>query len=118
MNINIRRAYLYLTSLIGLVLILIGTTQLLNLALKTWVFTKADDNYYGPCYEKTPAPMDRSAAPATTTEELSKEVCDKERDEQRTARRQSDAARSIAFIIVGAPVWLYHWRKVKDERAE
>lgn len=116
MNINIRRVYLYLTSLIGLILMLIGSVQLINLGLKAWVFTKADDNYYGPCYEKYPMPMDRSAVPATTTAELSKADCDKERDEQRTARRQSDAARSIAFIIVGAPVWLYHWGKVKDER--
>lgn len=41
----IRKIYLYLFALIGLVLITIGSVQLINLGLKVYVFTKAD-NYY------------------------------------------------------------------------
>lgn len=112
MNITIRRVYLYLTSLIGLVLILIGATQMLNLALKTWVFTKADNYYYGPCYDQRVAPTKEGEAPAP----LSKEECEQQRNDERSARRQADAARSVAFVLVGTPVWLYHWRKVKDDK--
>lgn len=113
MNINIRRVYLYLTSLIGLVLVLIGGVQMVNLGLKTWVFTKADDAYYGGvCYELRPAaPVKDDETPR----ELSKEDCEKQRAEERTARRQSDAAQSVAFVLVGLPVWMYHWGKVKNE---
>lgn len=113
MNVNIRRVYLYLTSLIGLVLVLIGGVQIINLGLKTWVLTKADDQYYGgPCYSRTTAPLKDGEQPA----ELSDEECEAQRNEERTARRQNQAANSIAFIIVGVPVWLYHWNKVKNER--
>ena len=115
MNINIRRVYLYLTSLIGLVLVLIGGVQIINLGLKTWILTKADDQYYsGPCYknERTTAPMKEGEQP----QELSDEECEAQRAEEKTARRQNQAANAIAFIVVGVPVWLYHWNKVKGER--
>ena len=114
MNITIRRVYLYLTSLIGLVLVLIGGVQLINLGLKTFVFTKADETYfYGPCYEPRPVTKEGEAP-----KELSKEECEVQRKDERTARRQSQASNSIAFIIVGAPVWFYHWSKVKNEKGE
>ena len=109
---NIRRVYLYLTSFIGLILILIGATQLVNLGIKTYILTKADDNYYAPCEQPVPASPDVKSIPNAT----SKADCDKQRSDQRTATRQAEAARSIAFVIVGAPVWLYHWSKVKSER--
>ena len=116
MNINIRRVYLYLTSFIGLILILIGATQLVNLGIKTYILTKADDNYFGPCYDQPmAAPVDKSL---TAPKQMTKEECDKQRADQKTARSQADAARSIAFIIVGAPVWLYHWNKVRDEKTD
>ena len=111
MNINIRRVYLYLTSLIGLVLILIGSVQLLNLALKAWIFTKADDQfYYGAC-ERPMAVETGKPVP-----EFDEEKCKTQQVEQRSARRQNQAANAIAMILVGTPVWMYHWNKVKDER--
>lgn len=114
MHITIRRVYLYLTSLIGLVLILIGSVQLLNLGLKTFIFTKADDQYYyGAC--ERPVMAEPAAKPVP---EFDKDECEKQRSQERGARRQNQAANSIAFILVGAPVWLYHWGKVKNEKDE
>lgn len=114
MNINIRRVYLYITSFIGLIVIIIGTVQLINLGLKTWVFTKADELYFGPCPVERFAPDSKVPAPTSTPEEV--ERCEKERAEQKTARRQTDGARSIAMILVGTPVYLYHWRKIKNDK--
>lgn len=111
MNITIRKVYLYLTSLIGLVLILIGSVQLLNLGLKTWVFTKADDEfYYGAC-ERPTAPIEAGKP----VPEFDEESCKKQQSEQRTARHQNQAASAIAMLLVGTPVWIYHWKKVKNE---
>ena len=113
MNITIRRVYLYLTSFIGLVLILIGSVQLLNLALKTWIFTKADDQFfYGPCYERSVAPVKVGEEPKM----LSEQECEAQRNEERSARRQNQGAEAVAMILVGTPVWIYHWRKVKDDK--
>jgi hypothetical protein len=116
MNINIRRVYLYLTSFIGLVLILIGSVQLVNLGLKTWVFTKADDQYLNCKYRYAePVPLrEGDEARELTDEEKTKQAMDCE--EEKSARKQADAARSIAFILVGAPVWFYHWGKVKADK--
>ena len=44
----IRKIYLYLFALIGLVLIVIGCVRLVGLALKTYIFTKADVYYEYP----------------------------------------------------------------------
>ena len=44
----IRKIYLYLFSLIGLVLVVIGCVQLVNLGLKAYVFTAADQYYTYP----------------------------------------------------------------------
>ena len=111
MNVNIRRIYLYLTSFIGLVLILIGATQFVNLGLRTWIFTKADNQYFA-CLTDVTVP-DGKPIPAQ-----SRADCEARQKDQRSSSRQSDAARSLAFIVVGIPVWVYHWRKVKDERSE
>ena len=44
----IRKIYLYLFSLIGLVLVVIGCVQLVNLGLKAYIFTAADQYYSYP----------------------------------------------------------------------
>lgn len=112
---QLRKVYLYITSLIGLILIIIGAVQLINLGLKTWVFTKADDQFFFCLERRETRPLkEGEEAKQLSTEE--KDVRRKECEEERTARRQSDAARSIAFILVGTPVYFYHWNKVKEER--
>ena len=44
----IRKIYLYLFSLIGLVLVVIGCVELVNLGLKAYIFTAADQYYSYP----------------------------------------------------------------------
>ena len=121
MNINIRRLYLYGASLIGLILIIIASVSLVNLGLKTWVFTKADDNFYCERTVKIPAPVaegDESAVLAGGRAEAFPEGEKVDCDEQRTARRQRDASNSVAMLIVGMPLYLYHWNKVKSDKNE
>lgn len=114
MNINIRRAYLYIASFIGLILVIIGSIGLINLGLKTWVFTKADTSDLRFICEVRPAPLKEVEEPKP----ISQEECDQRKAEEGTSRRQRDAAQNIAMIIVGIPVYLYHWRKVKEEKVD
>lgn len=101
----IKRIYIYLFSAIGLVLVIIGGVQLINLGLKAWVFTKADV-YYN-------YPMPKTALPEKT-DEAYQEPDPKELEEYQkndlASRRQRQAASALAMIIVGAPLFLYHWR--------
>jgi hypothetical protein len=120
MNLSwIKKVYLYLVSLISLIILVVAGIMLINLALKAWVFTKADDyNYYPPtisCSEvKNP---DGSVAPADPSCK-DPEYSNKMREEEKTRRasqKQNDAARALAMILVASPVFYYHWKLARKE---
>ncbi|MCC7356120.1 MAG: hypothetical protein IT410_00695 [Candidatus Doudnabacteria bacterium] len=110
---HIKKIYLYLVSLVSLIIIIVGTIMLLNMALKTWIFTKADNDYYS--YQLCPAEVTN---PDGTTVKGS--GCDEEKEKQRAAdnrvaQKQRDAAQAIAMIVVASPVFYYHWRLARRE---
>lgn len=112
---SLKKAYLYLVSVISLIIVVIGAIMLINLALRTWVFTKADrlDYFSAPCISsKAPTPDGRTV-PCTQEEE---EQQRKDAQERRTAQKQRDAAQAIAMIVVATPVWWGHWRLAKREQ--
>lgn len=87
------------------------------MALKTWVFTKADDITYF-------APQIACDIPKTDGSMSSYDNCDdadyrqKQEDIERRNRdtqKQRDAAQAVAMIIVAAPVFLYHWKLARKE---
>ena len=113
----IRKIYLYLFALIGLVLITIGCVRLVGLGLKTYIFTKAD------IYIEYPMARPVKVAPieGSKTEELqqpTKEEIEEYQNKQQAANRQREAAESLAFIIVGLPLYLYHWSVIKKDKKE
>lgn len=112
-TITIRKIYLYLFALIGLVISTIGAVQLVNLGLKTYVFPNAD-NYYPYPMEK-PVPASPAGATTTTREPSQKEI-DTYNERQRTSQRQRDAANALAMLIVGVPLYAYHWMVIKKEK--
>jgi hypothetical protein len=113
---NIKKIYLYVVSLISLVIMVVGAIMLINLALKTWVFTKADQ------YAFYPARMQCVEPPAGTSKAEFPECQPGYEEEQRkiemenrTAQRQRDAAQAIAMILVASPVFYYHWKLARKE---
>ncbi|MBI3231804.1 MAG: hypothetical protein HYZ51_01850 [Candidatus Doudnabacteria bacterium] len=111
---SLKKAYLYLVSVISLVIAVIGAIMLLNMALKTWVFPKADkfDYYSGPCYAQKTVPAYGEPARCTPEEEAEKK---KQNEENRLAQKQRDAAQALAMLVVATPVWWAHWRLAKRE---
>lgn len=113
---SLKKAYLYLVSVISLVIWVVGAIMLLNMALKTWVFTKADqDYYYNPCESRkieSTAPGMPTTTPCTAEETAE---YDRQEDERRSAQKQRDAAQALAMILVAAPIWWGHWRLAKQE---
>ncbi len=85
--------------------------MLINLVLKTWVFPKADDNYYSSycptAVEKTPDGNSISQPRECTDQQYAKDI--------RTAQKQRDAAQAIAMIIVASPIFYYHWKLARRE---
>jgi len=141
-NFLIKTLYLYLFACIGLVLLTIGTVQLVNLGLKMFIFTKAEISYVSP-----PPRTVLIAGEKITTEddfvsavEKCEEKCDlsdtqkqqldswlqdysywQENDakqDYKTERRHRDASMALAFIFIGLPLYLYHWTLIKKNTKE
>lgn len=110
----IRKIYLYLFSLIGLVLVVIGCVQLVNLGLKAYVFTAADQYYSYPV--AAPVPQVGKGISTTVPTEPTDAQMQVYQNEQTKSQRESTAADALAMIIVGVPLYLYHWRVIKKDK--
>lgn len=134
----VRTVYLYLFALVGLAITVIGAVMLVNLALKTWIFTKADTGYN--YVERPPALVVEKDEALVVALADCDEGCDLTEQQQEqikmwledyewwqnnqkdqqvdyTARtRQRQASTAISMIIVGLPLYLYHWAVIKRDR--
>lgn len=118
----IKTVYFYLVSLIALLMVVFSTADLINLGLKTWVFPKADLNEY----KQPPCAVTIYKDPALKeTEEIyqqrlkSCEANQVSEEDAKAIRNQRDAVRDISMIVVGVPLFLYHWITIrKEQKAE
>lgn len=111
--LNVKKIYLYAVSLIALVIMVIGAITLLNLGLKTFIFTKADRDFYAmECFSTKPTAPGESTPKCSAEEEA---AMNKRNEENRAAQKQRDAAQSLAMLIVAAPVFYFHWRLARKE---
>ena len=115
----IRTIYLYLFSTIGLVLIVSGSVTLVDLGLKSYVFKNADEVILYPEYPGVkPMPLSEISTATPTAEEI--EQYKQEQIKVQEKQQQNDKARrasnAIAMIIVGLPLFGYHWKILQDAR--
>ncbi len=127
----IRTIYLYLFALVGLALLTAGAVRLVDMGLRALVFTKADEMQR--LYQMMPPVMPYSLERIEELQEgegLSEEeravikrwLADyKDWEERRSkidpviASRHRDASVNLAMILVGLPLYLYHWRIIGRE---
>jgi hypothetical protein len=129
----VRTVYLYLFSLIGLCLIVIGGVRLVDMGLRAFVFTKADEGnrlaqkaVYAPF-----SPVDikelteKEGLSEADKESIERWLADYEANREAEAsrdyigeQRARDAAQSLAFIFIGIPLYFYHWSVVRKESAK
>ena len=105
MKFSLRLLYLYLFSFVGLLITIIGGIQIIDLGLKTYVFKVEEFGYY------PMSPVLDEKGNVTQTVEEQKMMQEMEAANQR--KRQ--ISNSLAMIIVGTPVYLYHWKTIKKE---
>jgi len=126
----VRTLYLYLFSLLGLILLTIGGVGFVNMALRALIFTHADkerllyqDRIPFPTGMRSLEKLDQSVELTGEERALLKQMLSdyESREERRKkidpvkARRHRDAAQNLSLIIIGFPLYLYHWRKVRSE---
>lgn len=104
MKWNIRLLYLYLFSFVGLLIVVIGSIQIVDLGLKVFVFKNADTYEYArPLMKEEGIIYD---------EEEQKQI--QERETMRNRQRQ--LSNSLAMIVVGVPLYWYHWKTIGKEK--
>ncbi|MDO8577507.1 MAG: hypothetical protein Q7R55_01410 [Candidatus Wildermuthbacteria bacterium] len=108
-NPLIRKIYLYLFALVGLIMITVGSARLVGLGLRIYVFPDAD-RYY-----EYPVPRAVDLKEGETPQPDQKELAEFQK-KQTHSQRQRELSESLAWIIVGLPLWLYHWSVIKREK--
>lgn len=103
MNINLRLLYLYLFSAVGLIIVVFGSIQLVNLGLKTFVFKDAD------VYEIYPAEVVKGEPIINIDEQRARQARETNR------QRQRELASAFAAISIGLPLYTYHWTTIQKE---
>lgn len=126
----IKSIYFYLVSFVALMMVVFSTADMINMVLKTYIFTKANQPYYYKPLEcqigtaSSEVAIDDTSAPKTTIK-YTPEECTRLEEENMKQQRESmiadnqrNAVRDISMIVVGIPLFIFHWgfiRKRKDE---
>ena len=127
----IRTIYLYIFSLLGLVLLIIGGVRFVNMGLKAFVFTQADeqqriDFLRPPLYQietlQKISDGELSQLSAEEKTQIKSMIQSYEAWLERsnevdplTSRRHKDASISLAMMLIGLPLYLSHWKMTKKE---
>lgn len=107
MKFSLRLLYLYLFAFVGLMIVVFGSIQLVNLGIKTFVFPEAD-NYWRYDY---PQQMDEKGELVPVDEGK----IELQQKEEQKRQRQRELANSVAMLVVGTPLYLYHWKTIQRE---
>lgn len=100
---NLRLLYLYLFSFVGLLIVVIGSIQMVDLGLKMTIFKDIDT------YEIYSSPK------VDGVDQESPEVLMERQKRETTRQRQRELVSSMSMLVVGTPLYLYHWRLIKKE---
>lgn len=135
----IRTIYLYLFTLVGLTLLVIGSVRFLNMGLRAFIFTQAEEEERT-MFRQPPLPTIGLEKITETNADQSlklKEKISLSSEEKEAlqnwlinyndwqeryarldpvrARRHREASLNLAMILIGLPLYLYHWSIIKKE---
>ncbi len=121
---TIKIIYIYLFSAIGLILLIIGCIRFIDMGLKTFLFKEAIKEevlrYKRPPVDYYPIPVEKIEKSKDFSEQEKKQLkslAQKYQEWQKEqnqidylkAKREKDASISLAMILVGFPLYFYHW---------
>lgn len=104
MKFSLRLLYLYLFSFVGLLITVIGSIQIVDLTLKSYVFKVDEFTYYPEPY------LGEGNKPLVSVEESQKR-----HQAEQANQRKRQLSNSLAMIAVGIPLYLYHWKTIRKE---
>lgn len=88
---------------------MIGAIRLIQLGIKVYVFKGADQyaNYSSPIV----APDGKALVQTQAETDAQKKIGETENQRQ----RQREVSEAVAMLIVGIPLYKYHWRTIQKE---
>lgn len=112
MKWSLRQLYLYLVSLVSLIIMMVGLIQVIDLGIKAYVFSGADrvDYYY------EPKPYTDGQDLTEQERKADEEKILKIREEETLRQRKRQLAFALAMVFVGGPVYLFHQKQISKER--
>jgi len=124
----VRNIYLYIVSLITLIMMLVAAHSLIDVTLRTWVFTKVDVEqscpyepyYYGP-YPAKATPAVEGSTDQKLSEAERMKLCEENKKQQtiqRISERQRELVRDIALLLIGIPLFAVHMMIIRKDRRE
>jgi hypothetical protein len=112
----LKMIYLYILSFVGIIITVVATIGLLNLVLRQYVFQVDTGGYYYSVEVCTNPKTPESTTP--TKDEIA--VCEKDQKSRNQEMMFNDTKRElaneIAGILIGLPLWLYHWGIIRKEK--
>lgn len=129
----IRPTYFYIASLVGIVMIIIFGSMLINLGLRTYIITGADDSqsdsrYPVDVYSGTATNMasvkncqtdcNLSDEAVALSDKFSEDYDTWQNQDTSSGHKQDEAANEIAFLLVAIPLFWYHWSVARKEGRE
>lgn len=111
----VRVLYLYLFAMLGLVFMAVGGVQLIDMGLRAYVFKQADALERLDARREFVQPVNDKVVNDTAYQQW---VAERRKIDPVKARRQRTAANSLALILVGLPIYLYHWRLIRRSSAK
>lgn len=105
MKFSLRLLYLYLFSFVGLLITVIGSIQIVDLTLKTYIFKVSDYS----SYPMTPVTDEKGKVLQSVEDQQ------KQQEAEATNQRKRNLSNSLAMIVIGTPLYLYHWQTIKKE---
>lgn len=111
MKLNIKLLYLYLFSLVGLIITTIGAVRIVELIIKVYIFKGADRyDYYSP-----PVVPDGKVSVSTEEAKLEEARQTEIQEKETTRQRQREASGAVAMLVVGFPLYKYHWAIIQND---
>lgn len=105
MKFSLRLLYLYLFSFVGLIITVIGGIQIVDLTLKTYVFRVSEYS----SYPMQPIKDERGIVLQSAEDQQ------KQQEQEEENQRKRQLSNSLAMIVIGTPLYLYHWKTIKKE---
>jgi hypothetical protein len=119
--------YLSLATLMGLVIFVIGIIGGIRVLMTNVIFNVDDTYYYYSPYDISPCEQPKPVyynlqpgelPPMRTSEEV--KDCEQKMEEGKVKQKdmnfKRDVAWSSAMVLVGLPVWLFHWIILRSEK--